>query len=87
MATFPERGDALTAFTEFGESLIELLERVRGTGTGEAVGEKILNFVRERLGVTSILYENNSHLVTRTADLYRDQLTFDIVVPNVRYII
>ncbi len=40
MATFPERGDALRAFTEFGESLIELLERVRGTGTGEAVGEK-----------------------------------------------
>ncbi len=40
MATFPERGEALTAFTEFGESLIELLERVRGTGTGDAMYKK-----------------------------------------------
>ena len=33
MNTVPERGDELTAFT-WGESPMELRERLRGTGTG-----------------------------------------------------
>ncbi len=37
---FPESGDALTGFMVGGDSLTELLDRVRGTGTGDAAARQ-----------------------------------------------